>query len=261
MNRRDLRERIRAGRVTPGGGRELTRAILERTTGSVCGRARELVVASSEEPPDATTAQLLAAHLDGCAGCRAFADAWLGAHELLPALAERDPGPRFAASILALTSNRPISAWAAWWSRIVSRPRFSLEATYVAASLCVVLAGNPIALAGAVAERVQLLAPAPVGGMVDAGAPGAVGAAGGPSNLPGGNRLAAPVTWWDKMIDRVSGWWNELNSWMSDVLTRIWNYFGSDSKAPPSGGRGESDARVRERLAAQAAGGGWNPRC
>ena len=243
--------------MSPGDRFDLTAAILERTTGPVCGRAREVVVNHSDQPVDPATDALLFEHLQHCVECQAFASAWQESARMLLAFAELDPGPAFSGEVLALTTRRKVSPWTAWWARVVARPRFSLEAAYVIASLCILLAGNPVALAGAVAERVQSLA-AEAGAATDpeGGVPTAGATAGSTRSVVDLNRVTN-ATWWDKLSARVSGWWNALANWMSDMLNRLWTFLGGKPASTDSGSAEgpynlEPDAEI---TASEVAGG------
>jgi hypothetical protein len=226
--------------MLPGDRRDLTRAILARTTGPACGRAREVLVEGSEAPSDATTGALLAAHLDECAECQAFEAAWSEAAGTLPRLAEIDPGPAFSVEVLAATTRRPVSAWAAWWARVVARPHFSLEVAYVGACLCVLLVGNPISLAGAVAERVQLMTSEPAGTAAPGGDVRSSGAGTGSTRPAFDVNSVTTDSWWDKLTARAFGWLKDLETWMSDVWRRLSALFGAKSE---SAGPGSADER------------------
>lgn len=172
-----------AGWTEAGGGTreaavppELLPAILERTTGSACGRAADLLAtrAWSDKPAAADPAsglsfasaapeafgdaRLLAGHLATCADCRALGATLAALARDLPALAEVAPDPGFVDDVLAVTSGRqaaerlapPLTvrervesflagAWRAW----VRRPAFAVEAAY-AGVLCLLVLGAPI---------------------------------------------------------------------------------------------------------------------
>lgn len=150
----------------------LLTAVLDRTSGPVCGRAHALLA----EPDRAETdRRLLALHLEGCAECRALAAALAALARELPALAEVAPDPAFVADVLAQTSRAaaatapprrparaPATPWvglaAAWrrsWPRWVRRPRFAWEAAFV---LTLVLSPVLAASGAPLQERVAELA-------------------------------------------------------------------------------------------------------
>ncbi len=251
MDRGVIRQHLGSGRLAPVERRELTSAILERTTGPVCVRAREALVGGVEEPTDAASDALVALHLDHCADCRAFAAAWQDAAVALPTLAEIDPGPQFSSEVFARTTRRRVSAWAAWWARVIARPHFSLEAAYVAACLVVLLAGNPVALAGAMADKVQSLTADPgVAVSQSHGAPTAGAAAGVARSDFNVNRVP-PDSWWEKAAARVTGWWSSLHGWVSDVFARITAFLGITS-APAGAGNAEVETGQARDVAASA---------
>jgi hypothetical protein len=125
--------------ILPVGMREnLTRSILELTSGGpACPRVESLLwdFGAGQQPPEESS--LIALHLDHCANCRSMA-ATLGLiQEILPTLAEIDPGESFTQEVVCATSgmrrHRPYmkSRLGAWWNRMVQRPRFALESAYV----------------------------------------------------------------------------------------------------------------------------------
>ncbi len=146
---RELAELARAslGAGAPGGG--LVEAVLERTTGSPCLPARELL-AAGEAGLEATDRRLLDLHRDRCPGCRELGEtlAWLD--RLLPGMAEVRPDPGFLRDVLLATSERrrassPIDEWLrAWLGITIRRPRFALEAAYVGAMVLWLVFGTAV---------------------------------------------------------------------------------------------------------------------
>ncbi len=136
----------------------LTEAILERTSGSVCGRARDLLVrdersAATTGRPDrhATSAaldqELLDGHLEGCPTCRAV-DAALGTLPVDLALwAEIPPPVDLVAAVVAKTSARPQSQRVSdlvrrrWTEIVLGRSRLAWEVGYIGALLLWVVFG------------------------------------------------------------------------------------------------------------------------
>jgi len=156
-----------------------------------CDRCRGLLIG------DADTARAradIAAHLDACGECRAFAKALQAGDEAwrvedhaafrdgvlartseaetlameLRELAEMDPGAGFTSRVLRHTSQRPAAErrraqWAATWRAIVGRPRFAWEVAY-AATLCLVLAaGSPLSAWEWGSQRMNAIAQQPLG--------------------------------------------------------------------------------------------------
>ena len=117
--------------------------------------------------------EAVALHLDACAECRAWTDAFTaGVREAdgdeaftfdtllhVDLASDIDPGPAFTARVLAATSGaRAAAAPAPWrrrWDALVARPRFALEAAYVLTVLLVLLAGNPLAAVGQTTARAE----------------------------------------------------------------------------------------------------------
>jgi len=145
------------------GDPELTRRILDRTSGRACGRGEELLGARWDGALDPLDAELLAAHLETCPACRELATVLDRLQPLLPRLAERDPGPAFTARVLARTSGRRLPRTARLVTRLEglavalqaglrrawNRPRFALEAAWTAAALVSLLVWSPLAPANA----------------------------------------------------------------------------------------------------------------
>lgn len=204
------------------GDRELTRRILDRTSGSACGRAEALLGGRWDHDLETGDEALLQEHLVRCAACRRLAAVLADLQPRLAALAERQPGPEFTASVLAATSgSQPVAAAAApttgpvraplraieRWAlslqdalrRAWQRPRFALEAAWTAAALASLLVLSPLA-----PEQ----APRQLGQVVQAGAhavPELIEAAGrrAATTLAAGQELVAPPLAW--FLDRAEG--------------------------------------------------------
>lgn len=149
-------------------------AILQRTTGEACTAAESRLPAWADGLLQVGDADLLAVHLAHCPNCRALAETLVTLREELPSLAEADPGPDFAESILARTSRsadsarRPTvrtpaergsvrprgpsllddvreagSAWGRYWAAVMRRPRAALELAYGASLIVCLVMGSP----------------------------------------------------------------------------------------------------------------------
>jgi hypothetical protein len=150
------------------------RTILQRTVGEACAAAESRLPAWADGILAAGDADLLAGHLAHCPGCRTLAEALVMLRSELPVLAEADPGPGFAASVLALTSssvdsvrrrtarttsgraparaNSPSllddirevgSAWGRYGAAVMRRPRAALELAYGASLIFCLVVGSP----------------------------------------------------------------------------------------------------------------------
>jgi hypothetical protein len=135
----------------------LTAAVLERTSGSACRRAEQLLPDRTAGGLTRSDATLLEAHLEHCATCRRLAAtlAWL--EPLLPELGVVEPDVGFTATVLARTSGRAhrtaridaaLQRTAArigdGWQRLWQRPRIAFEGAYVAVLLVVGLCALPV---------------------------------------------------------------------------------------------------------------------
>ncbi len=118
---------------------DLTNSILRQTSGSACGRARELL----SEQVDGTLAgldqELLLQHLDGCADCGALMTVLERLPLDLAAMSTLEPDARLLPDVLAATVGRRSRfrevgmRWIRGWAAALERPRFAWEAAYVGA--------------------------------------------------------------------------------------------------------------------------------
>jgi len=138
------------GSLPEDGGRELTRSIIERTSGPTCPRVEFFLCDLVDGELDAENSHLVALHLDHCPACRTIADNLVTLRAVLPDMAEIEPDGSFTPEVVEATSRwRPFrpglrTRLLAGWSRLVQRPRFSFEAAYVGTLVLVLAFGNPI---------------------------------------------------------------------------------------------------------------------
>ena len=131
---------------------DLAGAVLSRTSGPLCERARARLGDLLDGALDGVDRQLVEAHLDHCADCAALAAAAARLGDELPTLAELPAPPELVDAVLARTHGRTASRPAAvggdslprptrsrrWRDaarRLFARPRIAWEAGYVAALL------------------------------------------------------------------------------------------------------------------------------
>jgi hypothetical protein len=167
-------------RLTPREVEELIGAVMRRTSGGACPRAEELLAdwpRWSAAPPEqeqgsgtmaaGDEAALLRSHLEHCVPCAALARNLALVRETLPSLASFDPGPSFTGAVLAATSRAGPASFterlAAGWNAWIARPRFALEAAYVATLVILLVGGNPAATLQAASERTASVAAAGIG--------------------------------------------------------------------------------------------------
>jgi predicted anti-sigma-YlaC factor YlaD len=128
---------------------ELAKAILDRTSGSPCERVESSLWDFVEGGLDAENSQLVALHLDHCADCRSLADELIMMQEVLPAIAEIDPGTSFTSEVVCATSRfRPEQSHLeirirAWWNRMILHPLFSFQTAYVGAVVLFIAFSSP----------------------------------------------------------------------------------------------------------------------
>jgi hypothetical protein len=143
----------------------LVHRILERTTGSTCGSAKDRLCDFVDGFLDPIEAELLRLHLCECGECAALGDVLARLGDELPGLAEVEPEEGFAEAVLARTLPwrrrlaRRLPRLAELGARLASRPRIALEGAY-AGTLVLVLILGPSALADAPAWAARLVAPA-----------------------------------------------------------------------------------------------------
>jgi hypothetical protein len=209
-----------------------------------CDRIRARV-AETAGPDVAGVSDDVARHLDACADCRSWCDAYfaalraweadpdpsLGAGVIartsetdalladLPSLAEWDPGPGFTERILRCTSQKPPSGvWHERWLAIVRRPRFAWEAAYVA-TLCFVLAlGNPLRAletGGASQTRITAAVQTIQGRLESLGS--TLGVTAGGARADAATAGAAPAA----EADGLERLWNAGSSWLMRLVTPV----------------------------------------
>lgn len=155
----------------------LAAAILERTSGRGCARARETLCDWVDRRLGEVDAELVRMHLAGCPDCEGLAGALARLSVDLPAMAEREPDARFVDDVLAATlpARRRERAGAArpggglterlseaWW-RLVERPRLAWEGAYVGTLVFLLLFGAPFSpLAGLPERALELVRSNPV---------------------------------------------------------------------------------------------------
>ncbi len=132
---------------------ELSERILARTSGAACDSATARLCAWSDGELDPVEADLVDGHLHHCSECAGLARALAQLQVELPRLAKVDPGPAFLENVLSRTSRRarpePFGArLAARLVQLLDRPRFALEAAFVATAILVfpvLIPGSPLA--------------------------------------------------------------------------------------------------------------------
>ncbi|HEX4826267.1 MAG TPA: zf-HC2 domain-containing protein [Candidatus Polarisedimenticolaceae bacterium] len=125
---------------------ELTAAILARTSGPVCGAARDQLCGVADGTLDSIDAELVGRHLEGCAECAALAEALASMRRELPRLFGDHPDPAFLQEVLDRTTARNrtprlAERCRAAARRLLDRPRIALEGAFVGAVLLVLPVG------------------------------------------------------------------------------------------------------------------------
>ncbi len=136
---------------------DLARDILLQTSGSACERVHRHLCQFVDGALDPTYTAMIGSHLHHCQSCSTLAGCLAELRQLLPDLAELNPGPNMVGAIVRVTSARrgPLRQWPKqrpvvrqFLNRLLWRPRFSLEAAYAGALLIFILVGNPASSLG-----------------------------------------------------------------------------------------------------------------
>ena len=116
---------------------KLVRAVLGKTTGPACGRARDLMPDLLDHQLPKDHSALLEEHLNSCSPCRQLYAVLSQLPTELRALAELDPGPGFTRRVMDSTlhdkpivqgiTTRPSRKWSRW----PRRPRLVWEIAYI----------------------------------------------------------------------------------------------------------------------------------
>lgn len=128
---------------------DLTRNILDRTSGPACGRVLDLACGLVDGELRAEERQLVSAHLEHCPACGALVETLAELKQALPEMAELEPPRTLVGAVLRATSAqatlpaRPVSRFMERMRAWARQPRFSLEAAYLGTLLLVALLGNP----------------------------------------------------------------------------------------------------------------------
>lgn len=215
---------------------EFVRDVLDRTSGSACGRALAALPALNDDELAGLDRSLVKQHLAHCDGCRAAALAltWLG--EELAGMAELDPGPGFTAAVVDRTSavGEPARARhrarvagtgpaglmdriGRWWSERILAPNFALQAAYVATVVMVLVFATPISPLRGTPERVLQTVQA------------------GPTNFP----LLGPVLQWSS--DQVVGGSDHLRADVAGQWQRVEDDWQGRVQRSGPGRRGVTD--------------------
>ena len=155
---------------------DLADAVLSRTSGPPCERARACLGDLLDDTLDPVDRQLVEAHLRHCDGCAALAAAAARLRDDLPALAELPPPPGLADAVLARTrgriARRPSAAgrWRDAVRGLFARPRIAWEAGCVAALLFWLMFGASWSPLRATAVEARVLLEQGVSVARDAGA-------------------------------------------------------------------------------------------
>ncbi len=117
--------------LMPEDGRKaLTRSILARTSsGGACLRARDLLCDFVDGTLALDEAELVSQHVEHCAACRDLSGALSDLKQILPGMAEVQPGERFTEEVMQGTLGlrsalRPglRTRLRKWWLRALQRP-------------------------------------------------------------------------------------------------------------------------------------------
>lgn len=207
---------------------DLIQGIMQRTTGSPCGRARDLICRQTDDGIEKVDAGLLSAHNEHCADCRTLAVAMAWMQQPLQALAEIDPGPQFTETVLRRTLplgrrlGRRLRRFGVEWADLMRRPRIAWEAAYVGAAIIGLLFAAPMSPLNSVPGRALRVAQTnPVQALAQISRDKVPAAVVDWSDTAwsstGGRAGAAALTWRNDMNDRLGRAWNAGRPLAADV--------------------------------------------
>jgi hypothetical protein len=188
---------------------DLTNGILETTSGSPCARAESLLCDWVDGMLQDEEGELLALHLDHCAGCTELSASLATLRVDLPAMAEIEPDQWFVRDVLDATTRRRPSGIAepalaavrvvdSWGRRLLERPRLALELAYSGAMVIFLLWGTPVSpLRGTAEKALAIVSVSP--------AEGVRGAYEGGSYLTGRAVLLARDAWDEAAVPLTRG--------------------------------------------------------
>jgi hypothetical protein len=116
---------------------EFVQAVLEKTSGKSCRQARELMPDYVDGVLTTASRELIEQHLENCRSCQQIHQTLMDLKEVLPGLAQMDPGSSFTWECMdsfrrLQVQPAPSKVWPGRiWSRILSRPRIAWESAYV----------------------------------------------------------------------------------------------------------------------------------
>lgn len=142
---------------------DLAASILSQTSGSACGRARDLLCEQVDGTLGGLDIELLRLHLDGCADCGALVTVLEYLPSDLAAMSTLEPDARLLPDVLAATVGRRSrfrevgTRWVRVWAAALQRPRFAWEAGYVGAMTLWLLFGPTLSPLLAAPGRLAVL--------------------------------------------------------------------------------------------------------
>ena len=150
---------------------DLVESILERTSGSPCARASELLCDLVDRALPTVDGQLVRLHLESCPRCSHLHTVLVHLGEDLPAFAHLEPDAAFVSEVLARTRetlrrrwpDRLVAAWRGW----LARPRAAWEMGYVGAIVLWVVFAAPVSPARGVPLRALAALQQPVAAITD----------------------------------------------------------------------------------------------
>ena len=131
--------------VEPARTEEFIQAVLEKTSGKGCAQAYELLPDYVDGVLATASRELIEQHLRNCHSCHQICRTMKELNELLPGLAQIDPGNSFTRECMhsfSQAQNQRAQLWI-WpgriWGRLFARPRLAWESAYVLTLLLFVL--------------------------------------------------------------------------------------------------------------------------
>jgi len=143
---------------------DLVHGVLEHTSGGACRAAQARLCERTDGSLAGGDEELVSGHLGGCVECREIAGALDALAIDLPRLSDIHPGEAFLGAVLRHTLPWRVLLrrwWHRSWPRWVQRPRFAVEAAYIATLALVLIFATPGSPLEAMPRRAVELARAP----------------------------------------------------------------------------------------------------
>lgn len=131
--------------IEPTETEKLVQAVLEKTSGKNCGHSHELLPDYVDGILATSSRELIEQHLENCHSCQRIHQTMKELKEVLPGLAQIDPGSAFTWECMQAFRQVQTQHSQSWiwlrriWGRLLTRPRIAWESAYILTLLFFVL--------------------------------------------------------------------------------------------------------------------------